>query len=271
MLAATPNTERGRRDRRRHRAVPLGAGRPIRSIGSCCSRRGATSRRTRRCSRRSRAKLTRVYVLDLDNIADPLTQVGLRADRARQAGARRRAGARPRPRDARPRRQPHRARPARHGHRVDVAAARRRQARHLRLLARRLAPDRRDRRASRASASSRSTTCTRPTSGSTTRRSRVLSTQNGKIFVDHGDPLGHATIIPSTDGDPRRRGRARRASSPSTSSTRSPEPCALTSQLSPCSRSPSRRPPRRSRARTATTRSRSARTTGRCTRRRRTR
>jgi hypothetical protein len=27
---------------------------------------------------------------------------------------------------------------------------------------------------------------------------RVLSTQNGKIFVDHGDPLGHATIIPST-------------------------------------------------------------------------
>jgi hypothetical protein len=28
---------------------------------------------------------------------------------------------------------------------------------------------------------------------------RVLSTQNGKIFVDHGDPLGHATIIPSTD------------------------------------------------------------------------
>jgi hypothetical protein len=27
--------------------------------------------------------------------------------------------------------------------------------------------------------------------------SRVLSTQNGKIFVDHGDPLGHATIIPS--------------------------------------------------------------------------
>ena len=29
--------------------------------------------------------------------------------------------------------------------------------------------------------------------------SRVLSTQNGKIFVDHGDPLGHATIIPSTE------------------------------------------------------------------------
>ena len=28
---------------------------------------------------------------------------------------------------------------------------------------------------------------------------RVLSTQNGKIFVDHGDPLGHATIIPSTE------------------------------------------------------------------------
>jgi hypothetical protein len=27
--------------------------------------------------------------------------------------------------------------------------------------------------------------------------SRVLSTQNGKIFVDHGDPTGHATIIPS--------------------------------------------------------------------------
>jgi hypothetical protein len=27
--------------------------------------------------------------------------------------------------------------------------------------------------------------------------SRVLSTNNGKIFVDHGDPLGHATIIPS--------------------------------------------------------------------------
>jgi hypothetical protein len=26
---------------------------------------------------------------------------------------------------------------------------------------------------------------------------RVLSTANGKIFVDHGDPLGHATIIPS--------------------------------------------------------------------------
>ncbi|HUS27250.1 MAG TPA: hypothetical protein VMZ53_02040 [Kofleriaceae bacterium] len=26
---------------------------------------------------------------------------------------------------------------------------------------------------------------------------RVLSTQNAKIFVDHGDPLGHATIIPS--------------------------------------------------------------------------
>jgi hypothetical protein len=26
---------------------------------------------------------------------------------------------------------------------------------------------------------------------------RVLSTVNGKIFVDHGDPLGHATIIPS--------------------------------------------------------------------------
>jgi len=28
---------------------------------------------------------------------------------------------------------------------------------------------------------------------------RVLSTKNGKIFVDHGDPLGHATIIPSTE------------------------------------------------------------------------
>ena len=28
---------------------------------------------------------------------------------------------------------------------------------------------------------------------------RVLSTQNGKIFVDHGDPLGHATIIPSPE------------------------------------------------------------------------
>jgi hypothetical protein len=27
---------------------------------------------------------------------------------------------------------------------------------------------------------------------------RVLSTANAKIFVDHGDPLGHATIIPST-------------------------------------------------------------------------
>ena len=26
---------------------------------------------------------------------------------------------------------------------------------------------------------------------------RVLSVQNGKIFVDHGDPTGHATIIPS--------------------------------------------------------------------------
>lgn len=26
---------------------------------------------------------------------------------------------------------------------------------------------------------------------------RVLSTENGKIFVDHGDPTGHATIIPS--------------------------------------------------------------------------
>jgi hypothetical protein len=25
----------------------------------------------------------------------------------------------------------------------------------------------------------------------------VLATENGKIFVDHGDPLGHATIIPS--------------------------------------------------------------------------
>jgi hypothetical protein len=25
----------------------------------------------------------------------------------------------------------------------------------------------------------------------------VLATANGKIFVDHGDPLGHATIIPS--------------------------------------------------------------------------
>ena len=29
------------------------------------------------------------------------------------------------------------------------------------------------------------------------RPARVLSTANGKIFVDHGDPLGHATIIPS--------------------------------------------------------------------------
>ncbi len=28
---------------------------------------------------------------------------------------------------------------------------------------------------------------------------RVLSTTNGKIFVDHGDPLGHATIIPSPE------------------------------------------------------------------------
>jgi hypothetical protein len=27
----------------------------------------------------------------------------------------------------------------------------------------------------------------------------VLSTANMKIFVDHGDPLGHATIIPSPD------------------------------------------------------------------------
>jgi len=26
---------------------------------------------------------------------------------------------------------------------------------------------------------------------------RVLSVQNGKVFVDHGDPTGHATIIPS--------------------------------------------------------------------------
>jgi hypothetical protein len=26
---------------------------------------------------------------------------------------------------------------------------------------------------------------------------RVLSTKNAKIFVDHGDPLGHATVIPS--------------------------------------------------------------------------
>jgi hypothetical protein len=26
---------------------------------------------------------------------------------------------------------------------------------------------------------------------------RVLSSANAKIFVDHGDPLGHATIIPS--------------------------------------------------------------------------
>jgi hypothetical protein len=25
----------------------------------------------------------------------------------------------------------------------------------------------------------------------------VLSTANAKVFVDHGDPLGHATIIPS--------------------------------------------------------------------------
>jgi len=25
----------------------------------------------------------------------------------------------------------------------------------------------------------------------------VLSTENGKIFVDHGDPTGKATIIPS--------------------------------------------------------------------------
>jgi hypothetical protein len=30
---------------------------------------------------------------------------------------------------------------------------------------------------------------------------RVLSTANAKIFVDHGDPLGHATIIPSPDAD----------------------------------------------------------------------
>jgi hypothetical protein len=29
--------------------------------------------------------------------------------------------------------------------------------------------------------------------------SRVVSLQDGKIFVDHGDPLGHATIIPSPD------------------------------------------------------------------------
>jgi hypothetical protein len=28
---------------------------------------------------------------------------------------------------------------------------------------------------------------------------RVLSTANAKVFVDHGDPLGHATIIPSPD------------------------------------------------------------------------
>ena len=28
---------------------------------------------------------------------------------------------------------------------------------------------------------------------------RVLSTANAKIFVDHGDPLGHATIIPSPE------------------------------------------------------------------------
>ena len=26
---------------------------------------------------------------------------------------------------------------------------------------------------------------------------RVLSSANSKIFVDHGDPLGHATVIPS--------------------------------------------------------------------------
>jgi len=36
--------------------------------------------------------------------------------------------------------------------------------------------------------------------------SRVLSTANGKIFVDHGQPLGHATIIPSPLA---RRGEAR--------------------------------------------------------------
>ena len=27
--------------------------------------------------------------------------------------------------------------------------------------------------------------------------SHILATANGKIFVDHGDPFGHATIIPS--------------------------------------------------------------------------
>jgi hypothetical protein len=31
------------------------------------------------------------------------------------------------------------------------------------------------------------------------RPARVLSTANAKIFVDHGDPLGHATIIPSPE------------------------------------------------------------------------
>ncbi len=30
---------------------------------------------------------------------------------------------------------------------------------------------------------------------------RVLSTANAKIFVDHGDPLGHATIIPSPNAE----------------------------------------------------------------------
>ena len=173
ILAATPNT--GEivvidADTAQFRSVPLAD--PIDRI--LLFPTGGDAPPTRRCSPRSAPSCTRVHVLDLEHINDPLTQASIRTIALDQAGARCRAGARARPRDARPRRRAHRARPARHGHRVDLAAARRRQARLVRLLARRLAPDRRDAQRRRGSASSRSTTCTRPTSGSTIRRARVL-------------------------------------------------------------------------------------------------
>ena len=70
--------ERGRRDRRRHRAVPLRAARRSDRSHPAVPDRRRHAAAPRRCSRSIGAKLKRVYVLDLEHINDPLTQTTLR-------------------------------------------------------------------------------------------------------------------------------------------------------------------------------------------------
>ena len=114
--------------------------------------------------------------------------------------------------------------------RVDVAAARRRQARLVRLLAERLAPDRRDRRTCRASASSRSTTCTRRTSGSTIRRRACCRRRTARSSSTTAIRSATRRSSRRPTATPRRRARAHRLPH-----HQPPRPGALTCAPSCCS------------------------------------